>query len=140
MLLKGKILSPSINKAGYFGLVLCLNGRKPRMIHTLVAIAFIGDRPDGFCINHKDGNKLNNESTNLEYCTQKENIHHANKTGLSKVACGENSGHAKLTNIDIVNIRNRIASGHKVIRIAKDYKVDYKTIHSIKTGKSWQHI
>jgi hypothetical protein len=137
---KGKILSPSTNKAGYFGLVLCKDGRKPRMIHSLVASAFLGERPDDYCINHKDGNKLNNAVTNLEYCTQKENIHHANRTGLSKVARGEKSGSAKLTNIAVANIRKRIALGHKVSKIAKDYGVDYKTIYAVKIGQSWKHI
>ena len=43
-------------------------------IHKLVAIAFIGERPEGLDIDHIDRNKLNNRADNLRYCTSSENI------------------------------------------------------------------
>jgi hypothetical protein len=48
----------------------------------LVAENFIGKRPKGYEINHKDGKKSNNRLNNLEWVTPKENYHHAVKLGL----------------------------------------------------------
>ena len=54
-----------------------------RTIHRLVAKAFI-ENPEGLPeVNHKDGNKLNNEASNLEWCSKRQNIRHAINTGLT---------------------------------------------------------
>lgn len=46
-------------------------------VHRLVALVFIGPRPDGHEINHLDGNPSNNALSNLEYVTPIANRHHA---------------------------------------------------------------
>lgn len=51
-------------------------------IHRLVALHFIDKVVNKDVINHKDGDKHNNHYTNLEWCTNKENSHHAFRTGL----------------------------------------------------------
>lgn len=56
--------------------------RRKFNVHVLVAAAFLGPRPHGLVINHVDGNRRNNNATNLEYCTQAENYRHAQKLGL----------------------------------------------------------
>jgi hypothetical protein len=53
-------------------------------VHRLVAHAFLEPIKDKHIVNHKDGNKSNNEPANLEFTTQKENIRHAFDTGLVK--------------------------------------------------------
>ncbi len=53
-------------------------------MHWLVAEAFLGKRPKKHTINHKDGNKTNNDINNLEYVTSSENTEHAIKLGLYK--------------------------------------------------------
>ena len=55
-------------------------------IHVLVARAFLGDKPEGLQINHKDGIKTHNHWTNLEYVTCQENVQHAISLGLRKRA------------------------------------------------------
>ena len=48
------------------------------MIHLAVARSFLGDKTKlGFVVNHKDGNKLNNHLSNLEWITQKDNMIHS---------------------------------------------------------------
>lgn len=78
-----KVLTPRISENGYKEYVFCQNGiRKNFKIHRLVALYFI-DNPDKKpYVNHIDGDKLNNNVSNLEWCTAKENDEHARKTGL----------------------------------------------------------
>ena len=72
---KGKQLKPKIDKYGYETIVLTKNGtRKNYTVHKLVALAYI---------NHIDGNKRNNDVSNLEWATEKENQVHKWKNGLA---------------------------------------------------------
>jgi hypothetical protein len=48
--------------------------RRMARVHSLVAAAFIGPRPDGLEVRHLDGNRTNNAATNLEYATHTENM------------------------------------------------------------------
>ena len=54
-----------------------------RTIHRLVAIAFLPNPNNLKYVNHIDGNKHNNTVSNLEWCTNSENVLHARKTGLN---------------------------------------------------------
>lgn len=53
-------------------------------VHKIVALAFVPNPKGKPCINHIDGNPLNNHYTNLEWCTYSENMKHAYKNGLAK--------------------------------------------------------
>ena len=52
------------------------------MVHRLVAWEFCPGRDLNLTVNHKDGNKQNNNYWNLEWCTSQENMYHAYRTGL----------------------------------------------------------
>lgn len=72
--IKGKVLTPRINKDGYAYITLCENGNnKSAKIHRLVAETFIDNPFNKPAINHLDENKQNNMVDNLEWCTTKEN-------------------------------------------------------------------
>ena len=83
----GVILSPRESINGYMRVNL-RRGDKPyekpktRSVHRLVAEAFIPAIPGKDYVNHIDGNKHNNNVSNLEWCTASENISHAIDTGL----------------------------------------------------------
>lgn len=80
-----KILAQYENSNGY--LYVCLSERNHtinKKVHRLVAEAFILNEDDKPQVNHKDGNKKNNNVSNLEWTTNKENMIHAKKSGLLK--------------------------------------------------------
>lgn len=83
MLREGKMLDLRFNRNGYVIVSLHINGKCcTRLVHRLVALAFIPKiygKPD---VNHKNGDKLDNSIDNLEWCTKLENIEHAQRTGL----------------------------------------------------------
>lgn len=73
------ILSPSTNKAGYKRVTLCKEGRTQGFsVHRLVAAAFLGKPSDNLVVNHIDENPSNNELTNLEWVTPRQNLEHSN--------------------------------------------------------------
>ena len=69
-----QILAGGKNDMGYRNVLLYTNGtRVGRRVHQLVALAFIGPRPEGLEIRHLDGNQLNNAASNHAYGTAEEN-------------------------------------------------------------------
>ena len=73
----GRTLKPRYDKDGYLRVTLYKDGKeKKKVIHRLVAEAFIRNPNKYPEVNHKDENKSNNELSNLEWCTRKYNINH----------------------------------------------------------------
>ena len=82
--LQGKVLKTYVQNSGYEQIKINYQGLHiHKSIHRLVAEAFIPNPLNRSCVNHIDGNKLNNTVDNLEWCTNSENILHARKTGLN---------------------------------------------------------
>lgn len=81
---KENIRKQKLNKCtGYYMINLNKDGKmKCETVHSMVAKAFIGLYKKGYSVNHKDGNKLNNNLENLEIITHQENCFHAFKTNL----------------------------------------------------------
>jgi hypothetical protein len=132
---------------------LCNKGvRHPAAVHGLVAAAFIGPRPDGAVVNHKDGNKKNNHVSNLEFVTPRENSIHAAKTGLLNPPRGSRSGwntkrsamlrsvrrRAKLDEDKVSDILESLQNGQSPKSLAEKYGVDRSTISYVKRGHTWQ--
>lgn len=69
--------------AGYPAVTLMKNKvRVIKHIHRLLATTFIPNPLNKKCVNHIDGNRLNHDLSNLEWCTHSENTIHAIETGL----------------------------------------------------------
>ena len=82
----GKCLSGVVGTTGYWQVVLAKDTvHKSHMIHRLVAEAFMGPAGD-LTVNHKNGEKLDNRLSNLEYMTQADNNRHCVESGRGRWA------------------------------------------------------
>lgn len=127
---------------GYMQIQLMKNSKnKGFKIHRLVAEAFIPNPKNKPHVNHKDGNKLNNNITNLEWCDRFENMRHAYKNGLLRLKCGIYSHKAKLTEEQVKLIRSQWASGEKSQKeIGRIYGVGQGCISKIVRREKWKHL
>lgn len=76
---KERVLSQWVNSNGYLS-VKARNKQLP--VHRAVALAWLPTLPLFTDVNHMDGNKLNNDVDNLEWCSRSENIYHSLRNGL----------------------------------------------------------
>lgn len=75
------VLHGFVNKGGYIYVDLSKDGKTYRFgVHQLVAQAYVDGWFEGAIVNHKDAIKSHNEDTNLEWTTQKDNIHQGYET------------------------------------------------------------
>lgn len=75
-----KVLKTCINKQGYESVCVSIGGRNKKKsikIHIAVACMFCDGYRENLTVNHKNGDKLNNNSYNLEWVTMQENVRHA---------------------------------------------------------------
>jgi hypothetical protein len=89
----GCVIRPAIRRDGYLQVHLQKDGKgKSLLVHRLVALAFLPLVDGKHQVNHKDGNRSNNASSNLEWCTAQENTLHAHdvlKKNTRQVLCVE---------------------------------------------------
>lgn len=135
---RGKKLKYGINKNGYCLFVFIKDGvRYNKMLHRLLMEAFVENINNLPCINHIDGNKLNNNISNLEYISYSDNTKHSYRMGLQLKQFGEQTSNNKLTESDVIEIRNLINSGKSCNSIATMYGVRCHAITDIKHGRTW---
>jgi hypothetical protein len=141
-----RILSGGPTSKGYLTVSL-YDGSTPKKpkslcIHEIVAIAFIGRRPEKYTIDHVDGNKRNNAVGNLEYVTQSENSRRAHANGLTRTYEGSEHANSRLTDDDVRSIR--VLWKHRrrglCIELARQFNVGSVTVRNAAMGRTYKHV
>ena len=116
---------------------------KSKLVHRLVAEAFLGPRPEKNDVDHIDGDRTNNMLLNLRYLTRSGNILARNERlrafGLRVTGDqdGENNPSAKLTEKQVQNIRVLGAQGITHHKIAGIFGVRRETVGKILRNERW---
>ena len=138
---KGKIAKTYKAQYGYLYVFTGDAGETTKpFVHRLVALAFHGDIPDGLEVNHKDGDKSNNTSDNLEYVTRSQNIRHAYDVLKRTVTKGEGIGSSVLTELHVRMMRDLSELGYTTLQIAEVFPVSQPNVCYVLSGKTWAHV
>lgn len=127
---------------------LCVNLSKDGVfqtmqVHRLVATAFVAGRTSQRkCVNHKDGNGLNNFSDNLEWVTHKENSQHSVEILKRHGGCkGEKNNGAKLTEQQAIDAKRMfLLKQADVSQLARKFGIHEKSMYRLVTGRNWKHL
>lgn len=135
----GNIKNSYINNKGYCCLSLYKQGVTSHpTLHRVIANAFIENPNNLPQINHIDGNKRNNNVTNLEWCNQRYNYNH----GMSKFLYSHNENHyfAKLSNKEVQTIPILYKLGFIRSTIAKILGIEPSSLEAIEKGISYREL
>ena len=123
-------LKPTIDRHGYYMVTLSKLGKsKVFRVHSLVMLAFVGERPTNLETRHLNSDKLDNRLENLAYGTKSENMQDAVKDGTLVFS------RSKLTQENVMAIASDTRSNRE---IAKAFCCHVGTVQAIKTGKSFK--
>lgn len=140
----GRLLKKWTNCYGYPMVSMSIGCKKNKSIalHRLVGIAFIPNPENKPQVNHIDSNRLNPNVENLEWCTAKENTQHAIKNGSWSMTGrrGSNNKLSKLSNEDVLQIRDLKNSGKSTRYIAEKFMTHIQNVRSICNYRTWKHI
>lgn len=141
------------HKSGYEYTGFKADGKRfQRKVHRLVAIAHLAPPSEELrvvceskgskvvLVNHKDGNKLNNHVSNLEWCDDLHNCHHAYANGLNEGLKGELNGRSVLTEDFVHSMCRDFELGMQPSEAVKLYGVSKAQATKIRAGFAWVHI
>ena len=121
-------------KRGYVHILIRINKKRiPKAVHIFVAEAFIGPRPDGYHVHHKNHKKTPNHYTNLEYLSPYNHIneHQGEMQFLNR----------KLTPQDVIKIRSLYKGGdYTQKQLGNLFGVSNVQVHKIVRRKDWKQI
>lgn len=141
VLKKGRFLKFRKSIKGYIQVSFSLKGKRFNTgVHRVIARAFIPNPLNKPQINHINGIKDDNRLVNLEWCTNRENQIHAVKNKLVNLNYGERHHNSKLTNKEVVKVRELHKIGFTNIELAKDYKISATAMSNILRRKTYNNI
>lgn len=130
------------NSKGYLAFKASLGPgiTKDRSVHVAVCETFHGPRPTpAHVVRHLNGDSLDNRASNLAWGTHSENIADMMRHGTCRPARGETHCRAKLTQVEVDEIRGLLTSEPLLTQgmIAELYGVDRSRVSRIQNGKGW---
>lgn len=136
---KGRVLRQTHAWTGYLAVHVSSENKGATIsVHRAVALAFCErDDPAKNQVNHKNGIRDDNRSSNLEWVTARENAAHATSIGRRCPIRNVGYGNSKLTWADVQKIRVMYRRGDGVLSIAKTFGVARNTIKRIALKQTW---
>lgn len=123
-----------LKRSGYEHTQLTKNGVMRQVaIHRIVAETFIPNPENKKCVNHKDGNKLNNNVSNLEWASYRDNNNHALTTGLRTNPSGKENGYS----VPVMIHMDRVLLGEfaSIKEASIKLGIDRNALYSIASGR-----
>lgn len=136
----GHVLSQSKDKTGRLRVRLCIDGKaKTYGVHHLVLGAFVGPRPsDYFCCCHWNDDPTDNRLSNLRWGSYVDNS--ADKARNGRQPNGAKHYKAKLSDAQVLLIREQVTAGRTPRELASWYGVATQTISKIAQRRTWRHV
>jgi len=128
-----------ILRGGYPTVNLARGGKKTICkIHRLVLEAYVGPCPEGMVACHGDGDRANNDLSNLRWDTPRANSDDSLRHGTR--ALGSRCRASKLTEDDVFQIRRLRAEGVRTGELSSRFGVTQKNVQAIICRRSWRHL
>lgn len=126
------VLKPRVSNGRYLRVSLWTSSLRWGYVHQIVAMTFLGERPDGKQVRHLNGVSTDNRASNLAYGTARENAD--DNIRLDAYAKGEKNPSAKLTSS---NVRDIWLDPRSNTETGLSYGVPHQTISDIRRGRRW---
>lgn len=141
----GHIVKQAVNSSNYKKVTLRKDGVSyNKYVHRLLAENFIPNPNNLPDVNHKDGNKWNNNLSNLEWVTEQENTKHAHANGLAHIShynrfrVGQTA--RRFDYIEVQEILQKVAEGYTQKEVADMFHCYDSTINNIVNGKLYNAV
>lgn len=129
-----RILSQSLHPKGYKRTSIKVNGKCYCMgTHILIMLGFVGERPPGMEINHRDFDKTNNRPSNLEYIPQRHNAEHYWHSEVTAAYLGVGAERA-------AEVQHLHATGHSINRLSHEMNIPRYLVRYLVKGHEWKHM
>lgn len=137
---KGKKIKWQEDHKGYlFTRIKWFGQWKGIYLHTLVCIAFHGERPEGMETDHIDGDKKNNHKDNLRWVTKSKN--NRNSYLNNRDVSGTRNANSKLTENQVKDICKHLEDGYdNISNLSRILGYNRATISAIKNKRQWLSI